>query len=534
MMNFKYKHIFTNLIIYFIVKYKKIRAEVCFMELNAEKIIFDSVKKKVFTVNVAGKEIVNSASKILSVTAHSCCGRSEIVNNELIIEGIVKYCAIIKEDEVVKKIIKSERFSLNEYSNEFKTESKLITFSSVDKVRAYIEAGNIMFSSTVNVSAIIIENNEIECISSFDDDFRKKEQEVSFLKNTFNEQIRFNVNDETELSPRLPEIKEILSVNTSINVKEAHISAGQLIFGGEISLQTVYYSVDEYEPIIQISDKFDFSQLIDLDCMTDSEPYVILNVDDVNANIKINEQNEMRIIQYAIELCGNVFAFDEIKCNVISDAYSVKNRIQCEKEQLKYSTIGKACNYTVSKNILVKVPENCNPISRVNSVTFSADMVDSEVLDSKIILKCVGKAGVIYTASNSGETEGFDSNIEFELVIEKNNMENTQNIICYMSISDMQAVLISGDKVEIHAMFYVKAIPEYIVDNTLVTDISVLEESDFPEYGIIIYVTKQGDTLWDVSKKFGVDEEEILKLNEGISDILEPEKKIFVFRKLVI
>lgn len=504
------------------------------MELNTEKIMFDSIKKRCFCVNVAGKEAINNSAKILSVTAHSCCGRSEIVNNEIIIEGVVKYTAIIKDDENIKKIIKTERFSINEYSNEFSSNGNIITFSSINKVRGFIEAGNLVFSSVVDVCALVIFTEETEYVSSMDDEFRKKEQTLKFLKTNFIEKIRFNVNEETELSPRLPEINEILSVDASVNLKEAHISAGQLIFGGEITLQTVYNSLDEYEPVVQISDKLDFSQLIDLKDVFNDEPYVTLDIEDINTNIRLNEQNEMRIVQYNMELSGYAFAFEEITCNVISDAYSLKQKVKCDEKLLNYTYVGKENLQQINKNISVKLPDGCNHISRVNSVSFNASIVDKEILDSKVILKCLGDAGIIYSASNSGETDGFNTSVEFELILDKTDFDNAKNILSNLTIGDMQAILISGDKVEIRALFNVKSIPEFEINEKMIGDVIYSDEENFPEYGIIIYNIKKDDTLWEIAKKYGVDIDEILKLNNGLTENLEEDKKIFIFRKLII
>ncbi len=504
------------------------------MELNVKKLKYDSMKKRKFSVNVTGNENIEDSAKVLSVIAHSCCGRSEILNDEIIIEGIVRFTAIIKVDEKIKKVEKSERFTVNESVSGVKPDSYIITSSSVSKVRGYIEAGKIMFACTADINSIIILKEEIEYIDELDEDFRRQEKTISFFETSFLKNLRFNVNEETELSPRVPEITEILSTDTFVTVKEAHVSAGQLIIGGEISTQTIYNSIDEYEPVIQVCDKFEFSHLIDIDVMQAQNPVVVLDIEDVDTKIKVNEQGEMRIIEYNICLCGYGFSGEYNNYKVVTDAYSIKNKVESQNAKTQFSVLGEEISESVNKNVCVKIPDGINPVSRVNSVTLIPEVIDAEVKDSKIIIKCSAETGLVYTASNTGETEGYNSTVNFEIIFENSKLENIDNAVVYLSVCDMQAVLIRGNEVEIRAGINVKIFPEINVNETVLSNIVVSEENDLPEFGIIIYNVQYGDTLWEICKKYGVDEDEVLQLNGDINEKLEAGKKLYLFRKLAV
>ncbi len=504
------------------------------MELNIKKIKYESVKKRKFSVNVTGNENIENSAKILSVTARSCCGRSEILNDEVIVEGIVKFTAIIKVDDKIKKVEKSERFTVNESVSGVKPDSYIVTSSSVNKVRGYTEAGKIMFACSVDIHSIIILKDEIEYVDELNEDFRKKDKTISFFETSFFKTLRFNINEETELSPRVPEINEILSTDAFVTVKEAHVSAGQLIIGGEIATQTIYNSVDEYEPVIQVSDKFEFSHLIDIDAMQAQNPVVVLDIEDIDTKIKVNEQGEMRIIEYNVCLCGYGFSGEYNKCEIVTDAYSIKNKVECENTKAQFSVLGEEISESLNKNISVKIPDGINPISRVNSVTFVPEVIDTEVKDSKIIIKCSAETGLVYTASNTGDTEGYNSTVNFEIIFENSKLENINNAVVYLGVCDMQAVLVKGNEVEIRAGINVKIIPEININETVLSNITVSEENDFPEFGIIIYNVQYGDTLWEICKKYGVDEEEVIQLNGDLTQGLESGKKLYLFRKLAV
>ncbi len=504
------------------------------MDLNIEKLRYNSVKKRNFTTNVSSKESIDENAKVLCVNASVSCGRSEILNNEVVIEGIVKYTAILKLNDEIKKIERSERFTINENVMGINPDSRMITSPTVDKIRGYTETGKIMFSCTVNVLAILISPNEITYVNEVNEDYRKKEKTIRCFDTQLIKNLRFNLNENTELSPRLPEIKEILSSNASVTVKEAHISAGQLIIGGDVSIQTVYNSLDEYDPVVQVTDKFDFSQLIDINENNVKNPFVILNVEEININIKANEQGEMRCNEYNIGLNGYVFAGENVEKSVISDAYSLKNQTECTYNEINYSLIDSEINSVLSKSISINVPENCNPIARICSVTFVPEIVESKIIDSKAIIKCTGDASVIYTASGTGEINGFNTTTSFDITFENVSLSDAKDIYVYLSIIDMQAVLISGNEIEIRAGLNLKAIPQNMVKETIITDIKNSEKNNFPEFGIIIYNVQRNDNLWDICKKYGVDETDVLKLNPDISEKLSVGDKIYLFRKLEV
>lgn len=505
------------------------------MDLNMENLQFDSIEKRNFCVNVSAKELIDSETTLLSLTAYACCGRSEILNNEVVIEGSVKFYAIVKQNETIKSIEKCERFSLNENVSGIKPDSKMLTTASAEKIRGYVEAGNLMLSCSINVNALIVSPNECQFITELDgDEYRKKEEKLSVFKSTLVKPIRFFVSEDTELSPRVPEINKILTVDAFSEVKEAHISAGQLIIGGDVFLHTVYNSTDEYEPIVQVSDKFEFSQLIDLNEVDSGKPFVVLNVEDINTDVKLNEQGESRIINYNIGLSGYAYSGIETECNVIKDAYSIKNKIQCESDKIRFVKAGEEFGSLLNKSINVRVPNGNNPISRINSVTFIPKINTCEIIDSTAHLICSGEIGVIYTASTTGQTEGFNTTVNFEIITENSVFSDVNDVIAFIKLNEMQAVLLTGNEIEIRSGLSVRFVPEYFSESVVLKNINSLEDNDFPEFGIIIYNVQKGDSLWEICKKYGVDEEDIKKLNRDIDDTPEAGRKIYIFRKIAV
>ncbi len=505
------------------------------MEKNMEKLQFDSFEKRKYNVSVSAKELISDDSKILSVNAYACCGRNEIINNEVFIEGVVNFVAVLKNHDNIRKIERSERFNFSEKINDEYDAAYIFSLANVEKVRSYLENGNLMMTCNVELPVMLFKPNTINCICDIEgDEFRKKIEEVKLYKNTMARQLRFSVTENTELSPRVPEIKEILSVNAFPQISETHISAGQLIIGGEILIQTVYLSTDEYEPIIQVTDKIDFSQIIEINEITAQKADVNMNIENISTSISANENGEMRLITYSIGLCGFAYAGEITERSIVSDAFSLNKTIECENKKISADVLNEKINASLNKSIKVSVPEGKMPLARPISVTFFPKINSYKIMNSKAVIYCTAEVGLIYTASGTGDVEGFNTTTDFELIVENDQINGCDDIVSFLTLNDMQAILVTGREIEVRAGLDIDILIKNKKEFDVLIDVCENSEKSFPEFGVIIYNVQKGDTLWNICKKYGVDVDDVLKLNYDLTDDPEVGRKIFIFRKLIV
>ncbi len=502
------------------------------MEENKEKVKYDLFEKYRLSTSVTAKEPVEDRTVLLNVSAFSCIGRCEMLNGEALIEGTVHFCAICKKEGNVIKYERTERFTLNE---KLKAGEILSAKSETDKVRGYIEAGNLMLASDILISATLAVPNEKEILVSLGGDARVKEEEIQLNIVKFNTPLRFAQSGETALSPRMPEAKEILCANACVNVREVHVSAGQLIIGGQIMVQTVYSSDDEYEPIVQLTDKNDFSYIADIrDSGEIKDANVSMCVENVSVSLAADENGEMRKLGYTCELSGCAFGLESFTVNTVRDAYSTKEHIECTKEKLMLSSAGEKAELQLNSRISLKIPETKPPIARLNSAVFVPGTVECKFVHSKAVFSGIGEASVLYMASGTGETDGFNVQVPIELVCDGMRFDMAENAISDISLTDMQASMISGTEIEIRASFAADVIPYTNAEEEIVSAAVASENDTMPEFGIIIYNVCRNESLWDICKKFGVDENDVRSLNPDMGDSPACGEQIFIFRRLAV
>lgn len=523
---FAFGHIFVFGAVYLSVK--KVYFGGLVMESSREKINFDSIERYHFAQSVSTKEFISDGAKLLSVSASACAGRCEMLNGEVVIEGNVHFVAVFRDGEgKIERVERAERFTLNENIPGADARATAFAKCRAEKVRGYTEAGSLMLSAVADICLTVIMPGEKEIlVLGEDEDLRKKENTVTLSRITFAQNLRFTVSDTGELSLRLPEAKDILFVSVLPKVNETHVSGGQLIIGGEMQVQTVYSSLDEYEPIVEITDKFDFSRIVDVpDAAGQAE--VFLAPENVAAQIKTNADNEARIIEYTVDLCGYAYALEEKEYSCISDVYSVKNNLDVKREKFTVKNSVSGTKTQINRNFSVTLPENKPTVSRIGSVVFSPNIKECKMYDNRAVLSGTGEVSVIYQSAGSGEPEGFFATVPIEFTAD--NVECRGEVSAEAELFDMQAVLISGNEIEIRCGMTVNIFGLCGQESETVTEINDNGENDMPEFGIIIYTVQKSDRIWDICKRFCVDENEVRSLNPELKQEPTEGEKIYIF-----
>ena len=66
-------------------------------------------------------------------------------------------------------------------------------------------------------------------------------------------------------------------------------------------------------------------------------------------------------------------------------------------------------------------------------------------------------------------------------------------------------------------------------ESETVTEINYNGENDMPEFVIIIYTVQKSDSMWDICKRFCVDENEVRSLNPELKQEPTEGEKIYIF-----
>lgn len=135
----------------------------------------------------------------------------------------------------------------------------------------------------------------------------------------------------------------------------------------------------------------------------------------------------------------------------------------------------------------------------------------------------------IYATNNMGGISVREMRLPFEYEIEVKNALQTTNISTQIEVTNQDFI------VEAEGMVDARIDLMFILNMSNMAQINVIDEISIDEtrnreiYSIVIYFVKQGDTLWEIAKRFGSTVADIARVN-----YIEDENKIYVGQQLFI
>ena len=311
-------------------------------------------------------------------------------------------------------------------------------------------------------------------------------------------------------------ISDILKVDTMISNKEVKISYNKILSKADLTVKIIYLTRDGR--IEKVQEKFPIMSFIELEnvkeeniCSTD---YQIRNI-----LLKINNGEDNSItVQMEYEVCCK--AFESKEREIVSDLYS-----------LKYDTEISLKDIEVSNELYTK----------------DEKIVD---IDEKMKLENVRKVIDVFGKSKilkntiSNNMSNIEGEIELKIYFESESRlglnVQTATIPFISKVPAQDEFACSFENVQFdfsNSELLVKGNVCILEDNLQNSKISIVQEVNKKEqvskndYSMIVYSVKQNDTLWDISKKFKVKQENIINSNELTEPYnLKAGEKMYIVR----
>lgn len=304
----------------------------------------------------------------------------------------------------------------------------------------------------------------------------------------------------------LDEIAEILNFKINVLNTEKKISYNKILVKAEAEIIMVYITEDGR--VGKCEKIYPLMSFVEMENVKEDNK-INLEYNIKNLLVKLNNNVSSISVQVDFEVLCEVFEEREFK--VLKDAYSLDKNLnikykKLELEENKLEEIFEI-NDTVKvediKNIILVEDRNINIYK--TGVNLEGEIILNIYYETtnKLGLNCReiklpfirnSKVGNVFEI-NSIETSLVNENINFSIkLLEKIKNENSTVI-------------------------------------EMIEDIEMTEEDCRDNYGMVIYVVKNKDTIWEIAKKFKVSVEDLLKLNDlEDENNLENGKKMYIFK----
>ncbi len=328
------------------------------------------------------------------------------------------------------------------------------------------------------------------------------------------EAIQIDVNDN---------LAEILKANITLLEKDTKISYNKVLAKTEAEVKILYLT--EENDIKLVVGKVPIVGFVDIQNVNENS-ICDVNYEIKNLIIKPNNVDE-HSVYVELETEINCQAYETKQISIVKDLYSPYENIDINTKQINTISMKKVIKEKnqIREKINIEQMEN----KKILDVEATTIIINENIRKTDLKYECEMNLKFILLNNINNEVEIKEKKISFDFatnILEEGDSVSTN---VELEIGEQEYIIQSSNEVScnIDLMFSIG-----IEKNTTLQVIDNIEEKgtrQIQEYSVIIYIVKQGDTLWKIAKRFGSTVEDIVKVNK-----IEDENKINIGQKIFI
>lgn len=421
----------------------------------------------------------------------------------------------------------------------------LLEFTPV-RVQGEMEDINIgvINSRKLNVRAVIAlkacakEESDVELTAGAEDadDYEQNLVHRNLLRLLTSQKDIGRQKSEIVLPSSKPNVREILWKSIELRNVERQMKEGKAGISGEV-LVSVLYSEEEAERLQW------YETTVPLDCSVDCEADLtdcVYKIEvtplSMELEVKPDYDGEERILVLELALELYIRAWQEEDMELLEDIYSLKKKVipvRREKtvERLAVKNDAK-CRITEQ----MVLPESQEKVLQICACEGKVNLEKKEVVENGIRAEGTIEVELLYITTDDNMPIGTAKEIyPFSQVIEVPEMAKNLRIELEPGVEQLSAVMLDQEHIEIKAVIHLDlmAFLEYVLSDME----EIKEESlDMEELqncpGLVGYIAKAGDSLWQIAKENHTTIADIMETNQRKAETLTPGEKILIVKRV--
>ena len=479
---------------------------------------------------------------VLGVDAKATITNKEVLGDKVMVEGNLDYIVFyLAKDEgasesptnKIHAVVFNDKF-LNylELNND---EHNIVC--NVECDIEHIQA-NWMNERKVGINGLLTlrwklyKNGEFEYVKDIEgkDDIQVKKEDEVLNGVKGDKDIDFMGKSMLKVTMDKPEIDEILKCNMNLHKKEVKVVEGKAYIGCYCKISVLYKARDNKE-LETLEDDVYLSREEELPGITGDMISVLeLMVADEQHAINLDDVGESRVVNVEFLVKGNVKVYSNEKVDILKDAYSPSMNIELVNGNKEFTLIHSIANSEVSAKETFDIENKEERVGEVILVTGYPIIKEKDIDDERLKLEGVVKTNIIYRLAGEELNYGIlNGNIDFNTSLDIKGLKKDMHVIIKPYLENIDSN-VEGNAISVRANVGLNIKSYYKINKNYIKD--VMEGSgDIKEKksSVTIYVVGNGETLWDLAKKYNTTVAELERLND-----LNEEEKIKPGCKLII
>ena len=338
-------------------------------------------------------------------------------------------------------------------------------------------------------------------------------------------QEQFSAWDEIQVVNK-PPVEIILDSDVNAVLTEFKTLPDKMMFNGELNIRILYQSNADNTKIEHLDYTVPFSKIVDCGGLNDNTKVnVSLSLLSYDIRLKNDILSENPIVNIDSRLSATVTGYNCETVTVITDAYSTEFQTELEKLSVKISESADILRDSFMYKSSVDVAES--DIAEIIDFNVKYSLNGAEISDDKVTL---GSKLVVSILAYNSENEPLyiERALEFDKEIDASG-NNTVGSASAEILSVSYRIAENGT-VELRCEIVYDIILEKNNTLTLVTSVTADEDKkiDKRSSALVLYYAENGESLWDIAKRFNTGKNLIIEENSLDSDEINNSEMLLI------
>lgn len=396
-------------------------------------------------------------------------------------------------------------------------------------VNSVVNNGELRVLATLEIeNEIIASESQVVLVGANDLLVRRELLSYNVLANKIIE--NFDVVSDYEIKDS---VNKVLTVCANPYLTKVVPNNNFVLVEGGVNVDISYLTDDNTLRTVQTV--FDFNQEISDDGV-DELSVIQSNLDCVCNEVKVSTAVDVdrAVVSLTLPMIYTGFIFNKTTIDVVVDAYSLTNYVNTTNESMTTFKGFESYHFEERVNGNLTIDDDMPNIDEIlgtccNHIVLASTSVD----DGIFVVEGVAYTTILYQNKDLNNINAVL--IEMPFSINNNVSEMGENIIpvVQLSLGNVTARARRNKEIDVSADLHIYADFYRVDEEAVISKITIDDEIPYDECALSIYISKEGDTVWDIAKELGVSPELVLQQNPNLSDEIAPLTRIVVYKQRV-
>ena len=392
-----------------------------------------------------------------------------------------------------------------------------------------------------------------------------RDEEVQMLKEKINltdvaarKTEPMEIKEDLVLKENMPEIRKILTYDANVVENHKQITKEKAVINASVYCNILYLGAEENPDAMKAEDaaapesepvlvpvfyqgKTEFTQFIRLDGdynPSEQNPAgskVNFNIASSNLTAKEDGNGKRNAFELDMNVDTGLELYKNIEKEVVTDVYHHLKDTQFETDEIGVMSLGGSGVAEISAREIVNVPERYGNVDKVVYISGNISEKRSFIDQTKSIVEGVVTVNLICTSADANKTAfNVTQEIPFRSAMEIPGITPEMTANNDIVLKELWFDKINNKQIEVNAGILVNTAVSSQEKHYLVKNVSFLESPQDSNTlpGIVLYIAKAGDTIWNVAKRYRTTIDELKKINDlEVGKEIRPGTKLLIVAK---